>query len=237
MLETEFMMPLNSEKDIIKAVLLHPARYDLDLLGVLHLRVTDDKIIDMYAEYHDGEVLPSDAHFIEKNHDGSGHIVTYSWDISQADEAVEFFLKIRQEREIGVDIKEKIRLKSMMEELLKPTKDVVEGSSNKDIGNVMVIENDNKSNHKEMVLKMHSEEPGAITAFDFKTEEIVVEVRANGSPCDEDEEGIEKNAICVSISSSYKEEGEDDDTVFIGRGQIIELRDWLNQVLNDSRVL
>jgi hypothetical protein len=61
----------------------------------------------MHVEYHEGEEPPSDAHLVEKSHDG-GHIVTYSWDISQADEAVKFFLRTRQEREIGIDIEKKL---------------------------------------------------------------------------------------------------------------------------------
>ena len=116
---------INSEKDLIKAVLLHPARYDLDLLGILQLRTIDDETIEMHVEYHEGEELPSDSHLVEKNRDGKGHIVTYSWDISQVDVAVEFFLKTRQEREIGIDIEKRLWRKRMMENLPEP--DTAEG--------------------------------------------------------------------------------------------------------------
>jgi hypothetical protein len=47
-------------------------------------------------------------------------IVTYSWNISQVDEAVKFFLKTRQEREIGIDIEKKMWRKRMMESLPEP---------------------------------------------------------------------------------------------------------------------
>lgn len=97
-----------TEHELVKAILLHPARYDLDLLGVLQLRTTDDETIEMHVEYHDGEEIPIDAHDVDKNWDGKGRIVTYSWPIEQADEAVEFFLKTRHEREIGIDIEEKL---------------------------------------------------------------------------------------------------------------------------------
>jgi hypothetical protein len=114
-----------SEKDLIKAILLHPAGYYLNLFGAIKLRTTDDKTIEMYVKYHDGEVLPSDAHFVKKNHDGSGHIVTYSWDISEVDAVVKFFLKTREERGIGVDAAKRLWRKRMMESLPEP--DTAEG--------------------------------------------------------------------------------------------------------------
>lgn len=95
------------EHGLIKALILHPAGYDLDLLGILSLRVTSDRTIEMHVEYAVGELLPEDAHHVEKNRQGQGHIVTYSWNISQVDEAVEFFLRTRQERDIGIDIEDK----------------------------------------------------------------------------------------------------------------------------------
>lgn len=96
------------ERDLIKALILHPARYDLDLAGVLQLRTTYDETIEMHVEYHVGEVPPEDADHVEKNWQGQGHIVTYSWDIKQVDEAVDFFLKTRREREIGIDIEKRL---------------------------------------------------------------------------------------------------------------------------------
>jgi hypothetical protein len=62
-----------SEEDLIKAVLLHPAKYSIDLLGILQLRTTDDETIEMHVEYHKGEKPPSDAHLVKKIHDGGSH--------------------------------------------------------------------------------------------------------------------------------------------------------------------
>lgn len=91
------------EFELIKAIINHPAGYDIDLFGVLQLRTTDNNTIEMHIEYHKDEEIPADVNHVGKNFDGSGYIITYSWPIENIDEAVRFFIKTRYEREIGLD--------------------------------------------------------------------------------------------------------------------------------------
>lgn len=100
---------VRNEIDLVRAILNHPAGYDLDLLGLIRIRTTEENI-EVEYELHDDEPYPEGC-LHDKCSLGGGRevkLAVFDFNLEDLDDAVKFFVEKRHEREIGIDIEEKL---------------------------------------------------------------------------------------------------------------------------------
>lgn len=77
-----------NEFKILKAILEHPAGFNIDIFGLIGIRSTEQGKYIVWKEFSSDE--------------------WYEYEFENIKDAIEFFIELRNEHEIGVDIESKL---------------------------------------------------------------------------------------------------------------------------------